>query len=214
MENLCECGCGQEVTRGKLYPHKWNRFVHGHNGRCITEETRKKLSDAGKRGNVGQFKKGHITEMTEDIKQKISCSSTGKKMSPEAIAKMSDVKRGKPSWNKGKKMSAEYCRTISENQKGRLLTDEWKRNISKAHKGKYESVKNDSKYCSHWGDEEFRNDCMNSKCENCGSVNKLLLHHIDEDKANCNPDNIMTLCRPCHARHHATLLWERRASSQ
>ena len=56
---------------------------------------------------------------------------------------------GKESPLKGRKMSVEYCKNISERQKGRKLTEEWKENISNSLKGKKKSkkhIKNLSKY--------------------------------------------------------------------
>jgi hypothetical protein len=41
-------------------------------------------------------------------------------------------------------------------------------------------------------------------CTECGNVERTLgIHHIDYDKTNNDPDNLETLCWPCHrARHH------------
>lgn len=36
---LCECGCEKEVSKG-------SRFVHGHNGRCRSEELKMKFADS------------------------------------------------------------------------------------------------------------------------------------------------------------------------
>ncbi len=41
-------------------------------------------------------------------------------------------------------------------------------------------------------------------CEACGSVRLLEAHHVDQDKANNQPENIQTLCSPCHDFWHAT----------
>lgn len=41
-------------------------------------------------------------------------------------------------------------------------------------------------------------------CEACGSMQKLEAHHVDQDKANNQPENIQTLCSPCHDFWHAT----------
>lgn len=46
-------------------------------------------------------------------------------------------KKGKPAWNKGKKMSKEYCRKNSEGHRGRKQSEETKRKRSEALKGKY-----------------------------------------------------------------------------
>jgi len=46
-----------------------------------------------------------------------------------------------------------------------------------------------------------------SKCQNCGSEEGLVIHHIDHQgrgkkKPNNNPSNLVTLCRGCHVTHH------------
>lgn len=52
-------------------------------------------------------------------------------------------------------------------------------------------------------------ECMqrdNYKCVVCGSDNGLLVHHIDNSRKrgelNNNLDNLVTLCRQCHAKEH------------
>lgn len=48
----------------------------------------------------------------------------------------------------------------------------------------------------------------NYKCVRCGSSDKLIVHHIDESrkngnkKMNNNLSNLITLCKPCHAKEH------------
>ena len=52
----------------------------------------------------------------------------------------------------------------------------------------------------------------NNKCDLCGYVGKLSIHHIDgvsywnSIKANNEPDNLMVLCNSCHTKLH----WELR----
>lgn len=40
-------------------------------------------------------------------------------------------------------------------------------------------------------------------CEACGNARSLEAHHIDQDKKNNDPENIQTLCSPCHDFWHA-----------
>lgn len=40
----------------------------------------------------------------------------------------------------------------------------------------------------------------NNKCFICGSFNRLQVHHIDYDKANCSDKNLITLCISCHMK--------------
>jgi hypothetical protein len=38
-------------------------------------------------------------------------------------------------------------------------------------------------------------------CKICGSSPEMLhVHHIDYDKENCNPTNLISLCNPCHSK--------------
>jgi len=40
------------------------------------------------------------------------------------------------------------------------------------------------------------------KCENCGDNKQLCIHHKDRNHFNNSPDNLMILCRKCHAEEH------------
>lgn len=49
------------------------------------------------------------------------------------------------------------------------------------------------RYQKHKGDE----------CAICGGKNELQVHHIDKNRDNNNPVNLITLCNVCHARVHS-----------
>ena len=36
-------------------------------------------------------------------------------------------------------------------------------------------------------------------CQTCGKEPAIFVHHIDYDKKNCKPNNLITLCSSCHA---------------
>jgi len=40
-------------------------------------------------------------------------------------------------------------------------------------------------------------------CRNKNSKKKLVVHHVDHDKSNSAPNNLVTLCTTCHNKHHA-----------
>lgn len=46
------------------------------------------------------------------------------------------------------------------------------------------------------------NKCQNTKCPHRGVTKPLHVHHIDGDKMNCNLNNLITLCEPCHRKAH------------
>jgi hypothetical protein len=60
------------------------------------------------------------------IRKKMSEKATGRKMSAEAIEKMAQTKRSKPSHRKGIVLSAEICRKMSEALKGRTSPNKGK----------------------------------------------------------------------------------------
>jgi len=39
-------------------------------------------------------------------------------------------------------------------------------------------------------------------CNLCNNQDDLVIHHIDYNKKNCNPNNLITLCRKCHSKIH------------
>lgn len=44
---------------------------------------------------------------------------------------------------------------------------------------------------------------LKPSCEACGSARSLEAHHVDQEKSNNQPENIQTLCSPCHDFWHA-----------
>lgn len=95
----------------------------GFKGRKHTEESRKKMSDSLKGRTV--WNKGKKNCYSEETLRKMSKASTGRKQSEETIEKRAAKLRGHPNWgpkipwNKGKKMSAEYRKKLSEAHKGK-----------------------------------------------------------------------------------------------
>lgn len=39
-----------------------------------------------------------------------------------------------------------------------------------------------------------------NKCMECGAIENLSVHHINYDKSNCHPTNLICLCSPCNSR--------------
>jgi len=61
-------------------------------------------------------------------------------------------------------------------------------------------------YCPIWLDEDYKKSIKerdNYKCQNpyCwGTHSKLFLHHINYNKQECGPQNLITLCCSCNSR--------------
>lgn len=64
-------------------------------------------------------------------------------------------------------------------------------------------------YCEVWVEKEFKKmikerddyQCQNPDCwGKNGVAGRLCIHHIDYNKKNCDPSNLITLCSSCNAR--------------
>lgn len=114
------------------------KISEANKGKVRTLEMRKRQSDRQK-GKPSSRKGFHHSD---EMKIKLSIARKGKKLSDETRRKMSESRKGKPHkisseahekqrqtllmkyrngeiepWNKGKKMTEEYCNTMSEAQK-------------------------------------------------------------------------------------------------
>ncbi len=176
-----------------------------------------------KKGNPNHWKKlGHKHPLlgkpcSEDIKIKISIKQRGRIHSPSTL-----FKKGLIPWNKGKKspLSSEINKRRWSNPEFRNQVG---LKISKSNKGKtpwnrgkeYEQVKGNKnpnwkggisfeKYSpefNRWLKESIlKRDGHECKFDRDDSEyrsthkGRLSIHHIDYDKKNCNPENLITLC--------------------
>lgn len=68
-------------------------------------------------------------------------------------------------------------------------------------------------YCPAWSDKEYKEaikqrdnyTCQNPYCYKSDS--RLHLHHINYDKKNCTPENLITVCGCCNSRANADRSW-------
>jgi len=185
---LCECGCKKHVTK------EHNRFIHGHSNRGI--HLSKETIEKAKRSRI---ESGAIKRLSERMK----------KDNPMHYA----VYRKKVSeLSKGRKHTEEARRKISEGHKGRKNSEEHNKNISEAKKRLYEDrTKNPNwqgglsflPYTPSFT-KEFKSqirDRDNHICRLCKMPENgrtLHVHHIDYNKTNNDPKNLISLCIDCH----------------
>lgn len=70
-------------------------------------------------------------------------------------------------------------------------------------------------YCYEWSFKEFKdfikerddNRCLNPDC--WGNIYRLSVHHVDYNKKNCEPENLITLCTSCNARANFNREWHK-----
>lgn len=68
-------------------------------------------------------------------------------------------------------------------------------------------------YCDAWADKEYKESikqrdgysCLNPYCNK--KSKRLSIHHIDYDKENCNPNNLITLCASCNSKANKYRSW-------
>lgn len=119
----------------------------------------------------------------------------GKKHTNETRIIISNSRKGKSSYWKGKKFTEEYKQKIRENHADFKMEKhpQWQGGKSFEIYPK-EFNKNLKKFI------KIRD---NYKCQdpNCNkNYKKLHIHHIDYDKKNNNQENLITLCNSCHAK--------------
>lgn len=169
-----------------------------------------------KGNNFGsRFKKRHPNynlELSEETKNKIRLRRIGKKPTLGKHWKVKNTSK----MNKtkiGKKLSKEHKRKMSEAHKGHEHTEEQKRKISEALRGKYtkekswmwKGGKSFEPYSVDWT-ETLRKSIRERDRYICQLCNKSQgdkshsVHHIDYDKKNCNPNNLITLCNNCNPK--------------
>ncbi len=183
---LCDYGCKKEAK----YRLK--------NGKCCCEKTWYSCSKLRK--NWSNSKKGEKNP------------NYGKSPSKETLEKLSKVRKGRkcPPFSETHKMNMSLARKgkkFSKRPKHSKFMKEhnpmfyidmsgdrnpnWRGGISKNH------------YCAGWPHlskeiREYYKTCQNPNCNNKGTI--LATHHIDYDKTNCYPSNLISLCNVCNGK--------------
>jgi 5-methylcytosine-specific restriction endonuclease McrA len=183
------------------------RFVKGNK-----ENVGSKRSNASRK-NISESLKGR--HLSKETKEKIRMINIGKKQSPETIEKRvsklrgghmtQENKRKLIEANTGRKMSEETKRKIIMSHLGKHHTEEWKKRMSERM-----SKENHPLWLGGISFEPYSVDWTRTLkkaikerdkyiCQICSNEGTHV-HHIDYNKKNCNPDNLITLCLSCHAK--------------
>ena len=151
---------------------------------------------------------------SEETRHKISVAGKGRKMSEETKRKISVANKGINSYMFGKPKSTEIRKKLSEANIGKHASIETRKKQSEAQKGEkgsnWRGGVSFEIYPQDWTETlkesiRQRDDYI---CQECGIHQeeliekplKLDVHHIDYNKKNCDPDNLLSLCRKCHVK--------------
>lgn len=204
---FCKCGCGEITNIGK-------DFIRGHH-----LKTQERISKLEKQWKDPSYRK-KMCKMSKDkglstnTRKAIIKANKNRVWSVESKKKISDSL-------KGRKLSNDTKRKISNGNKGKVVSIETRRKMSKTwirifkdpqkHPG-WQGGKSFEIYPSEWT-EELREgirerdnyECQHPGCRSdaFGSEEELNIHHIDYIKKNCDPDNLISLCRSCNVRVNA-----------
>jgi len=144
---------------------------------------------------------------TEEHRRKIGLANKGKIRSGECKKHLSKI-------NKGKHLSEETKKKIGLNgfhygMLGKHHSEEWKRKMSERLRGEkcylWQGGKSFEPYSTDWTKTLKRSirERDHYTCQLCGALQEnraFSVHHIDYDKKNCNPNNLITLCLKCHMK--------------
>lgn len=195
-KRMCVCGCGRELT------YEFADYIKGHQN--IGKPTH----------NKGGYKVHPDCDrmihgwLSEETKNKISQASKGRKISEVAKENLRNIMRGNPDCGRKGGENAFF---------GRKHSDEAKRIIGEKSKLGYKvSGENHPLWLGGKSFEPYTKEFSrqvkelvgvrdNFTCQLCGvpeneSLKILARHHIDYDKANSIPDNLVCLCGSCHTR--------------
>ncbi len=221
MENInlpfCLCGCGERVTALK------NKFLNYHYIRYNNPMKNKKVSEKVRQRNIGRKKTKEEIE-----KLKISCKGInrrekngmfnirgkdnpnyGKVLTKETKKRISESKKESIPWNKGVPCSIKTRKKISFGNTGKKRSDEFKKEKSERMKGKnhpnWRGGCTKEGYCEEWRTKDLKDHilerdeykCQNLQCEN--KSNKICVHHINYNKKDCDPWNLITTCFSCNS---------------
>ncbi len=219
----CEYGCGQEA-KYQFRNGKWccssnvskcqnirDVIKRKREGQIVSIETRRKQSEA-KKGKISWRKGKSYIELygkkkADKLKKLCKERNIGKVKCKTIRLKISKSlkENGWYGYWEGKKRPDHSEQMKGENHPffGRYgeESSNWKGGIS------FEP------YCEIWSDQDYKqsikerdgNKCLNPYCFKTSE--NLVIHHVDYNKKNCHPGNLITICDSCNGRANKDREW-------
>lgn len=195
----CRClTCYKESLKGEGNPFY---------GKHFSEESKRKLSEA----HTGKRHTDKTRQLLSKKNKGKNNAFYGKKHTEEARSRISIAQKNRPP------ASIETRKKISEAQKGKIISEEQRQKISVANSGEghpnWRGGISCEPYCQVWSDKEYKESikqrdkymCQNPYCSKQDNI--ICIHHIDYDKKNCVPGNLITVCRSCNVKANFDREW-------
>ena len=175
---LCKCGCGQSVT------YKYAIYVKGHQNKNKTGHNR------GQHWNIRDDSDKKLNGLSEEHKIKIGLKSKGHEVPQELRVRLQHVMKGNKKCGQNGERNYFYGKHYAGAKHPRWL-----------------GGKSFEPYSPEFNKQlkELIRMRDNYTCQLCGlpereSLKKLTNHHINYDKKNCLPNNLITLCNACNSK--------------
>ena len=176
-----------------------------------TKEAKIKMSE----NKTGKPRNGNPENWkhTEETKKKLSLSLKGKpswNKGTKGIMKpnKTSFKKGQIPWMKGRKHTLEAKNKLRENNlkyPKRYWLGKKRLEMSGKNHPNWKGGKSFEPYTTDW--TEYLRESIRKRdnyvCQLCNKSQGDIahdVHHIDYDKKNCNPDNLITLCHSCNSK--------------
>lgn len=216
---LCSCGCGNFV-KWSVSDFKWNKYIRKHRqlkgGWKHTENTKTKMSISGKKVHgTEEAKERKRNEWTKQMRENASQRMKNRCADPIYFLKMQS--RMLERWKNPDYVAKQkaYTHTIEwKENSSKIVKARWTEKFKQSYIEKYSMGANNpnwkgglsflpyshkfTKALKRKIKERDHHQCQNPNCPKTHIL--MSVHHIDYDKQNCEPYNLITLCMPCNQR--------------
>ena len=151
------------------------------------------------------FQKGHpfYGDLTKpNYFQKGQKLWLGKHHTEETKKKLSEINKGKPAWNKGKKLpQLSEDKNPAKRLEVKKKLSEWAKTRTGEKSPVWQGGKSFEIYPEKfWRIRKAIRERDDYTCQLCGKYPVFEVHHIDYNKENNEPENLITLCKSCHMK--------------